>query len=130
MDSQRRPTEPNPTALRQEVQRVLHMLTGKWKLEIMWQLRQRIHRFGELKRAIPGITQHMLTAQLRELEADGLVLRHVFAEVPVRVEYELTPLALSLKPVFAAIVGWCESNPSTDQARTAATRRRGKGGQK
>ena len=70
------------------------MLTGKWKLEIMWQLRQRIHRFGELKRTIPGITQHMLTAQLRELEGDGLVLRRVFAEVPVRVEYELSPLAV------------------------------------
>jgi DNA-binding HxlR family transcriptional regulator len=78
----------------------------------MWQLRQGTHRFGELKRAIPGITQHMLTAQLRELEADGLVLRRVFAEVPVRVEYELSPSALSLKPIFDAIILWCESHAS------------------
>jgi DNA-binding HxlR family transcriptional regulator len=71
----------------------------------------------------------MLTAQLRELEADGLVLRRVFAEVPVRVEYELPPLALSLKLVFAAIIAWCESHPSASQPPTQANRRRGRGGQ-
>jgi DNA-binding HxlR family transcriptional regulator len=63
------------------------LLSGKWKLEIMWLLNQRVYRFGELRKAIPGITQHMLTAQLRELEVDGLVSRTVFAEVPPRVEY-------------------------------------------
>jgi DNA-binding HxlR family transcriptional regulator len=130
MSARRQPAEPNPTALRPRFRRVLHMLTGKWKLEIMWQLHQRTHRFGELKRAIPGITQHMLTAQLRELEADGLVLRRVFAEVPVRVEYELSALALSLKPVFAAIIAWCEAHPSALQPPTEASGRRGKGGQK
>ena len=112
MRARRQPVELDPVAPRQEFRRVLRMLTGKWKLEIMWLLRQRIHRFGELKRAIPGITQHTLTAQLRELEADGLVLRRVFAEVPVRVEYELSPLALSLKPIFDAIIAWCESHLS------------------
>ena len=112
MRARRQPAEIDPSARRQEVRRALHMLTGKWKLEIMWQLHQRTHRFGELKRAIPGITQHMLTAQLRELEADGLVLRRVFAEVPVRVEYELSPLALSLKPIFDAVIVWCESHSS------------------
>jgi DNA-binding HxlR family transcriptional regulator len=124
------PAKPDPTALRPRFRRVLQMLTGKWKLEIMWQLHQRIHRFGELKRAIPGITQHMLTAQLRELEADRLVLRRVFAEVPVRVEYELSALALSLKPVFAAIIAWCEAHPAALQPPTEASGRQGKGGQK
>lgn len=65
-----------------EMRRAFALLSGKWKLEIMWLLSQRVYRFGELRKAIPGITQHMLTAQLRELEADGLVSRTVFAEVP------------------------------------------------
>jgi DNA-binding HxlR family transcriptional regulator len=112
MRARRQPVELDPAAQRRDFRRVLHMLTGKWKLEIMWQLHQRTHRFGELRRAIPGITQHMLTAQLRELEAEGLVLRRVFAEVPVRVEYQLSPLALSLKPIFDAIIAWCESHLS------------------
>jgi DNA-binding HxlR family transcriptional regulator len=66
-------TVSDPIALRGEMREALATIAGKWKLEILWLLNQRIHRFGELKRAIPGITQHMLTAQLRELEADGLV---------------------------------------------------------
>jgi DNA-binding HxlR family transcriptional regulator len=71
----------NDFTMQNEMRRAFAMLSGKWKLEIMWLLHQRVHRFGELRKAIPGITQHMLTAQLRELEADGLVTRTVFAEV-------------------------------------------------
>jgi DNA-binding HxlR family transcriptional regulator len=66
--------------LRAEARKALDVLTGKWKLEILWLLNQRVHRFGELRRAIPGITQHMLTAKLRELEADGMVRRTLYAE--------------------------------------------------
>lgn len=77
--------------MHEEMRRAFALLSGKWKLEIMWLLNQRVYRFGELRKAIPGITQHMLTAQLRELEADGLVSRTVFAEVPPRVEYAITP---------------------------------------
>src|SRR5438046_2808644 len=73
--------------------RALAMLTGKWKGEILWQLVQGTRRFGELRRAIPGISRHMLTMQLRELEAHGLVRRTVYTEVPARVEYELTDAA-------------------------------------
>jgi DNA-binding HxlR family transcriptional regulator len=113
------PDGSDPTAVRREFRRVLHTISGKWKLEILWQLYQRIHRFGELRRAIPGITQHMLTAQLRELEADGLVQRRAYPEVPTRVEYEITAKAVSLKPVFTAILTWCASNSSTDQATMA-----------
>lgn len=74
------------TNMHDEMRRAFSLLSGKWKLEIMWLLHQKVLRFGELRKAIPGITQHMLTVQLRELEADGLVLRTVFPEVPLRVE--------------------------------------------
>jgi DNA-binding HxlR family transcriptional regulator len=101
---------PKVTALRADARKALAILTGKWKLEILWLLNQRLHRFGELRRAIPGITQHMLTAQLRELEADGLVKRTIYPEVPPRVEYEITPKARSLKPVFDAILRWARGD--------------------
>jgi DNA-binding HxlR family transcriptional regulator len=89
-----------------EMRRAFALLSGKWKLEILWLLNQRIHRFGELRREIAGITQHMLTAQLRELEADGLISRTVFAEVPPRVEYEITSKARGLGPTMEALTAW------------------------
>ncbi|MGJ7609111.1 winged helix-turn-helix transcriptional regulator [Variovorax sp. LT1R20] len=94
------------TNMHEEMRRAFALLSGKWKLEIMWLLNQRIYRFGELRKAIPGITQHMLTAQLRELETDGLVARTVFAEVPPRVEYEMTPKARALGPTMEALMAW------------------------
>jgi DNA-binding HxlR family transcriptional regulator len=84
----------------------LNALTGKWKLEILFLLGQRLHRFGELRRAIPGITQHRLTTTLRELERDGLINRTVYPEVPPRVEYKMTSKARRLTPVFDAILTW------------------------
>jgi len=92
--------------MHEEMRRAFALLSGKWKLEIMWLLNQRVYRFGELRKAIPGITQHMLTAQLRELEADGLISRTVFAEVPPRVEYEITPKARGLGPTMEALTAW------------------------
>src|ERR1700675_1456017 len=97
------PPHADPAAVRYEVRRALALIGGKWKLEILWLLNQRLHRFNELRRSIPGVTQHMLTAQLRELEADGFVERTVYAEVPPRVEYRITDEALRLGPVFDAI---------------------------
>lgn len=94
------------TNMHDEMRRAFALLSGKWKLEIMWLLNQRVYRFGELRKAIPGITQHMLTAQLRELEADGLVSRTVFAEVPPRVEYEITQKARGLGPTMQAVSAW------------------------
>jgi DNA-binding HxlR family transcriptional regulator len=91
-----------------EFDAALRMLTGKWKGEILYRLAQHKHRFGELKRGIPGITQHMLTVQLRELEADGLIRRTVFPEVPPRVEYEVTEAAQALRPVFDALFRWTQ----------------------
>lgn len=93
-------------SMHDEMRRAFALLSGKWKLEIMWLLNQRVYRFGELRKAIPGITQHMLTAQLRELEADGLVSRTVFAEVPPRVEYEITQKARGLGPTMEALTAW------------------------
>lgn len=92
--------------MHEEMRRAFALLSGKWKLEIMWLLNQRMYRFGELRKAIPGITQHMLTAQLRELESDGLVSRTVYAEVPPRVEYQITQKARGLGPTMEALTAW------------------------
>ena len=66
-------------------------------------------RFGELRRALPGITQHMLTAQLRALEADHLVSRTPYPEIPPRVEYALTDNAYALKPIFLDLLSWSQA---------------------
>ncbi|MBS0547331.1 MAG: helix-turn-helix transcriptional regulator [Proteobacteria bacterium] len=91
-----------------QFRRAVGMINGRWKLEILWLLSHGTRRFGELKRGLPGITQHMLTAQLRALERDGLIKRTIFAEVPPRVEYENTDAARRLRPIFLEIVKWAE----------------------
>jgi len=91
----------------------MRVLTGKWKGEILWRLGQGTLRFGELRRAIPGITQHMLTTQLRDLEAHGLVKRTIYPEVPPRVEYELTASARDLRAVFDEIQVWSEKHAAS-----------------
>ena len=110
--------------MHEEVRRAFALLSGKWKLEIMWLLNQRIYRFGELRKAIPGITQHMLTAQLRELEADGLVSRTVFAEVPPRVEYEITSKARGLGPTMKALTAWWNEHGDSVPAKPKARGRK------
>jgi len=102
--------------------RAFGVLAGKWKGEILWQLVQRKHRFGELRQSIPGVTQHMLTTQLRDLEANGLVKRTVYPEVPPRVEYEITPSAKALKPVFDALFQWSQEHgfPTAAQPKAAS----------
>jgi len=105
------------TVLQGEFRRAVGMISGRWKLEILWLLNQEKQRFGELRRGLPGITQHMLTAQLRALEKDGLVKRTVFAEVPPRVEYEITPDARNLRPIFLEIVKWAGSKGPTVPAK-------------
>jgi len=86
----------------------LAVIGGRWKVPILWNLQDGLQRFGELNRLLPGITQKMLTQQLRELESDGLILRTVYAEVPPRVEYSLTDLGVSLRPVLATLTSWGE----------------------
>lgn len=110
--------------MHEEMRRAFSLLSGKWKLEILWLLNQKMHRFGELRQAIPGITQHMLTAQLRELESDGLVSRTIYAEVPLRVEYEITPKALGLGPTMEALTSWWQTYGDTvPQKRSARGRK-------
>ena len=84
----------------------LAVIGGRWKTLILYHLFQGVKRFSELQRAMDGITQKMLTQQLREMERDGLVDRKVYPQVPPRVEYSLTRLGESLKPVIAAMCEW------------------------
>jgi DNA-binding HxlR family transcriptional regulator len=82
------------------------LIGGKWKLPILYNLRGQTMRFNALKKALPGVTQKMLTQQLRELERDGLVGRKVYAEVPPKVEYSLTPIAKKLEPILDSMCSW------------------------
>ena len=88
------------------VEATLELIGGKWKGVILYHLMERTYRFGELKRTMPGITQHMLTKQLRELESDGIVHRKVYAEVPPKVEYSLTESGESLREVIMMMRDW------------------------
>jgi len=81
-------------------------LGGKWKPLIVYQLRPGTKRFSELQRAIPEATRQMLTQQLRQLEADGIVCRTVHPVVPPRVDYELTAMGRELEPVLSALEKW------------------------
>lgn len=91
---------------------VMNVIGGKWKVIILFHLRDSTLRFGELKRCIPNITQKMLTQQLRELEEDGLVSRKVYAEVPPKVEYSSTPLSDELRPILDMLCEWGEKQKS------------------
>ncbi|TDC99883.1 transcriptional regulator [Nonomuraea deserti] len=88
----------------------MDVIGGKWKVLILWALHERPHRFGELRRELPGVTEKVLTAQLRELELDGMLIREVHAEVPPRVEYSLTPLGVSLNEALAPLGAWGREN--------------------
>ena len=84
----------------------MNFIGGKWKTVVLWYLRNKTRRFGELKKQIPDITEKMLSIQLKALEEDGLIRRQVFAEVPLRVEYSLTEFGQTLVPVLEAIATW------------------------
>lgn len=85
---------------------VVSKIEGRWKLQILSKLEDKRSRFRELKKEFYFITERMLTLQLRALEKDGLVKRTVYAEVPPRVEYELTEMALELVPIFKQLSEW------------------------
>ncbi|MFT4608367.1 MAG: DNA-binding HxlR family transcriptional regulator [Urechidicola sp.] len=84
----------------------IEIIGGKWKVIILYQLRGKTLRFGELKKIIPKITQKMLSQQLRELEKNKLVVRKVYAEVPPKVEYTSTELAEKLNPALDMLCLW------------------------
>ena len=88
------------------VETTLMLISDRWKVLIIRDLLDGTKRFGELKNSIGSISQKVLTSNLREMEADGLVNRRVYAEVPPRVEYTLTDTGYSLKPILDAMVEW------------------------
>ena len=90
------------------VETTLMLIGDKWKVLILRDLMPGTRRFGELKKSIGSVSQKVLTAQLRDMEAKGLVSRKVYAEVPPRVEYSLTDLGRSLKPILDALWAWGE----------------------
>lgn len=100
------------------VEVTLGVIGGKWKSVLLYHLiKDRVIRFGELRRLLPGVTAQMLTAQLRELEADGVVDRKVYPQVPPKVEYSLTPFGDSLAPIIRAMADWGESYAADEQKR-------------
>lgn len=92
------------------VKATMKVIGGKWKVLILWQLIENTRRFSELKRLLPDITQRMLTQQLRELEADGIVKRKIYAQIPPKVEYSLTNTGKSLKPIIDQMRDWGTDN--------------------
>lgn len=103
-----------------EVRQILDRIADKWSMLVIALLDQRVMRFNELRREIDGISQRMLTVTLRQLERDGLVHRTVYAVVPPRVDYELTPLGRTLHQTIQAVVVWTEAH----QHQIAAARSR------
>jgi DNA-binding HxlR family transcriptional regulator len=105
------------------VEAALRFIDGKWKGVILWHLLRETLRFNQIRRLLPSVTQRMLTNQLRELEADGLVGRRVYAEVPPRVEYSLTERGRTLEPVLLALKAWGDAQggvPLQDEEAQAA----------
>ena len=113
-----------PSAECPKISRVLARVGEKWSVLIIIMLTERPRRFSELKRAIGGISQRMLTLCLRGLERDGLVKRTVYPVVPPKVEYELTPLGRSLREPVTELAKWAQSHiAELDAAREAFDRR-------
>ncbi|GAB4472560.1 MAG: transcriptional regulator [Cyanobacteria bacterium J069] len=90
------------------VETTIAIIGGRWKVLILRELLGGVKRFNELHRSLSGITQKMLTQQLREMEDDGIVHREVYQQVPPKVEYSLTPLGQSLEPILAVMHEWGE----------------------
>lgn len=104
------------------VELVLDVIGGKWKGAALYHLMDGTKRFGELRRELPRVTQRMLTVQLRELEAEGLVHRQVYAEVPPRVEYSLTEFGRTLEPLILMMKAWGETHRPRLLGQTEADR--------
>jgi DNA-binding HxlR family transcriptional regulator len=98
------------------VEATLRLIDGKWKGVILYHLLDGTLRFTEIRRRLTSVTQRMLTNQLREMEADGLVARTVYAVVPPKVEYSLTERGRSLEPIISALKAWGDQNAKSAEA--------------
>jgi DNA-binding HxlR family transcriptional regulator len=105
------------------VEATLDLIGGKWKGVVLYHLSDDVLRFNEIRRRLSGITQRMLTKQLRELEEAGLIVRKVYAEVPPKVEYSLSNKGRTLRPVIAALLQWGEAHLA-EQSLAANGRRK------
>lgn len=99
-------TNMNENEVKCPVETAIDVLTGKWKILILWYLKDEKKRFNELQKLLPKATQKMLIQKLRELENDGLVHREVYPVVPPKVEYSLTSYAETLKPILKQLYIW------------------------
>lgn len=99
----------------------LDVIGGKWKVLILWALRSEAQRFGELRRLVEGISEKMLIQHLKEMQADAIVTRKDFREVPPRVEYALTPFGRSLYAALAPLCDWGALHMKRIEARKEAT---------
>ena len=98
-----------PTSAASDVENILKMLEGRWKLIILFHLFDgNVQRYSDFEKLIPGISQKMLAQQLRQLEADGIVARKVYPQVPPKVEYRLTEWGQTLCPALDALLKWAE----------------------
>lgn len=91
------------------VELALDIVGGKWKMPILWRLKDRVWRYGEMKRSLSRVTHKVLTEQLRELENDGLIHREAYPEIPPRVEYSLTKKGRTVIPIIARLRAWGEA---------------------
>ena len=102
-------TDEKAMARCESMSRMQAVLGGKWKILILWYIATyEVQRFGELMRRIDGISQSTLTKQLRELEADGLIHREIYREIPPKVEYTLTDLGKSFVPILTDMMVWSQ----------------------
>lgn len=92
------------------VEAAISLIDGKWKCVILFHLLGGTLRFNEIRRQVGGVTQRMLTNQLRELEEDGLINRKVYAQVPPKVEYSISALGRSLEPILVSLKSWGDEN--------------------
>ena len=107
-----RPKKYTPSSAASDVEGALKLLEGRWKLVILFHLfGGKVLRYSDLERLIPNITQKMLGQQLRQMEADGIVVRKAYAQVPPKVEYSLTAWGQALCPALDAILKWAEFRP-------------------
>ena len=101
----------------------MEIIGGKWKLLIMYLVSNGINRFGKMSMMLRSISKQMLTTQLRELESDGIIERKIYAEIPPRVEYFLTPKGQSLLPIIALMKDWGQNHLHPERQEMGDVRR-------